>query len=203
MQNIMKGREKVMVQTGSKSSGGEDRILTIPNAMSLFRILLVPLIIWLYKVKRQYRSTVLVLLVSGATDLLDGWVARRFHMVSNIGKVLDPIADKLTQGALLLSIMTERPRMVFLVLVMIIKETIMVITGMKVLKKTGKPYSAKWHGKVTTCLLDFTVIIHVLWRTIPVWFSIILIAVCSGFMIYSLVEYYLQNQKLTRGDETA
>ncbi|MCD8012708.1 MAG: CDP-alcohol phosphatidyltransferase family protein [Lachnospiraceae bacterium] len=187
-----------MGQTESKSSGGEDRILTIPNAMSLFRILLIPLIVWLYKVRHQYRSTVLVLLVSGATDLLDGWVARRFHMVSNIGKVLDPIADKLTQGALLLSIMTERPRMLVLVLVMIIKETIMIVTGMRVLKKTGKPYSAKWHGKVTTFLLDFTVIIHVLWRAIPVWLSTVLIAVCTGFMIYSLVEYYLQNQKISR-----
>ncbi|MCD8335714.1 MAG: CDP-alcohol phosphatidyltransferase family protein [Lachnospiraceae bacterium] len=177
-------------------------MLTIPNAMSLFRLLLIPVIVWLYKIRHQYKSAAAVLLLSGVTDILDGWVARRFNMVSNIGKILDPVADKLTQGVLLFSIMSEHSGMLLLALVLIAKETLMIVTGLKVVKKTGKPYSAKWHGKAATCLLDFTVIIHVLWRTIPGWLSYILIGVCAGFMIYSLVQYCLQNQKICAQPKT-
>lgn len=188
-----------MSQTKDRTASGEDRIFTIPNAMSMFRILLIPVIVWLYVGKQQYLYAFVGLLLSGATDLLDGWVARRFHMVSKLGKVLDPIADKLTQVSLLICIMLERHRVTFLVVLMFIKEFIMAVTGLKVLKKTGEPYSAKWHGKINTFLLDFTVILHVLWREMPIWLSTVLIVVCAGFMIFSLIEYWIQNRKLSQG----
>ncbi|MCD7834741.1 MAG: CDP-alcohol phosphatidyltransferase family protein [Lachnospiraceae bacterium] len=127
-----------MSQTNDRTASGEDRIFTIPNAMSMFRILLIPVIIWLYVGKQQYLYAFLGLLLSGATDLLDGWVARRFHMVSKLGKVLDPIADKLTQVSLLICIMLERHRVTVLVVLMFIKEFIMAVTGLKVLKKNRR-----------------------------------------------------------------
>ncbi|MCC8104266.1 MAG: CDP-alcohol phosphatidyltransferase family protein [Clostridiales bacterium] len=188
-----------MSQPKDRNASGEDRILTIPNAMSMFRILLIPVIVWLYIGKQQYLYAFLGLLLSGATDLLDGWVARKFHMVSKLGKVLDPIADKLTQVSLLICIMAEHRRVSVLVVLMFIKEFIMAFTGLKVIKKTGEPYSAKWHGKVNTFLLDFTVILHVLWREIPEGLSNALVVVCTGFMIFSLIEYWSQNRKLSRG----
>ncbi|MCD8398248.1 MAG: CDP-alcohol phosphatidyltransferase family protein [Lachnospiraceae bacterium] len=187
-----------MNQTKEQTIYDEDRILTIPNAMSLFRIVLIPVIVWLYIGKKQYLYAFLGLLLSGATDLLDGWVARKFHMVSKLGKVLDPIADKLTQVSLLICIMMEHSRVTILVVLMFIKEFIMAVTGLKVVKKTGEPYSAKWHGKVNTFLLDFTVILHVLWREIPEWLSTALTVICTGFMLFSLAEYWKQNRKLSR-----
>ena len=75
----------------------KNKILTVPNVLSAFRLLLVPALAWLYLVRKDYSATAWVLLLSGATDIADGFIARRFGMVSDLGKALDPIADKLTQ----------------------------------------------------------------------------------------------------------
>ena len=80
----------------------KDQVLTIPNLLSVIRLALIPLIVWLYVGKQAYSAAVIVILISGATDIIDGAIARRFHMVSDLGKILDPIADKLTQGAVIL-----------------------------------------------------------------------------------------------------
>lgn len=83
------------------------QILTIPNLLSVFRILLIPLIVWLYCGKQDYLLAAWVLLLSGVTDIADGFIARHFHMVSDLGKVLDPIADKLTQTVALVCLLTR------------------------------------------------------------------------------------------------
>lgn len=79
----------------------KEQLLTIPNLLSVVRLLLIPLIVWLYCARQEYELAVLFILLSGATDVVDGFIARRFHMVSDFGKILDPVADKLTQGALI------------------------------------------------------------------------------------------------------
>ena len=73
----------------------KEQILTIPNLLSLVRIGLIPVIIWLYCVKKEYTLAVAVIFLSGVTDIVDGWIARHFNMVSDFGKILDPLADKL------------------------------------------------------------------------------------------------------------
>ena len=78
----------------------KEKIFTIPNMMSVFRILLIPFILWMFFTERYYIAAGLLVL-SGITDLLDGFIARRFHMISALGKALDPIADKLTILAVL------------------------------------------------------------------------------------------------------
>ena len=80
----------------------KDQILTIPNLLSIIRLLMIPLIIWLYCEAQQYGLAVIVILLSGLTDIVDGFIARKYHMVSDFGKILDPAADKLTQAALIL-----------------------------------------------------------------------------------------------------
>ena len=86
-------------------------ILTIPNLISLFRILLIPLIILLYCGKKHYTATIMVITISGASDIIDGKIARKFNMVSDVGKVLDPVADKLTQAALVICLIARYPWM--------------------------------------------------------------------------------------------
>ncbi len=80
----------------------KDQVLTIPNLLNVIRLVLIPLIVWLYVGKQAYSAAVIVILISGATDIIDGAIARRFHMVSDLGKILDPVADKLTQAAVIL-----------------------------------------------------------------------------------------------------
>ena len=110
----------------------ENRVLTIPNLLSAFRLLLIPLFVWLY-LQEKYFYTGLVLLISGITDISDGFIARRFHMVSNVGKVLDPVADKLTQISMLICLVTRYPLMLILVVIMIFKELFMSISGLLVI----------------------------------------------------------------------
>lgn len=170
-----------------------NKIITIPNVMSLFRILLIPLIVWLYCVKREYKWTVAVLLLSAATDIVDGWIARRFNMVSNVGKILDPVADKLTQGITLLCLVSEFPLLVILFLVLIAKETVMVVTGVLAIKKTGLVCGADWHGKATTCLLYLTMMTHIFWHDIPPALSTGMMVSCIAVMLLSLTLYTIRN----------
>ena len=87
----------------------ENRIITIPNLLSAFRLVLIPVFLWTYCIREEYLVTAGLLLLSGLTDLADGFIARRFHMVSNLGKMLDPVADKLTQAAMLICLVTRFP----------------------------------------------------------------------------------------------
>ena len=87
-------------------------LFTIPNLMSYARVLLIPLFCWLYLTAESlsdYFWASAVVLLSSLTDLLDGKIARRFHMVTELGKVLDPVADKLTHAALAVCLATATP----------------------------------------------------------------------------------------------
>lgn len=178
----------------------QSRILTIPNLLSFFRLCLIPVIIWLYCVEKNYLWAGIILILSGITDTVDGFVARRFHMTSDLGKMLDPVADKLTQAAMLFCLLTRFPLMVLPLGLMVVKETFMGITGLLVIRKTGKVFGADWHGKVTTWLLYAMMILHVFWYNIPVLASRITIGVCVAMMALSLALYGCHNLKAIKGD---
>lgn len=166
--------------------------------LSFFRICLIPLFVWLYCVKGQHSATAAILVLSGSTDLVDGLIARRFHMVSDLGKILDPVADKLTQAAMLLCLVTKFPLMLLPFLLMTVKEITAVIMGIKVIRKTGEVHGANWHGKVNTCLLYAMMILHVLWFDIPAGISTALILICVSMMLVSFALYGRKNRKLLR-----
>ena len=92
-----------------QSNRYENRIVTLPNALSLLRILMIPVFVWLYCAKKAYHWSAAVVVATGLTDVLDGLLARRLHMESNLGRVLDPLADKLAQAALCLVMMLRFP----------------------------------------------------------------------------------------------
>lgn len=173
----------------------KNKIITIPNLLSLFRLCLIPLFVWLYCTKKDYQMTAVILLVSGATDIVDGFIARKFNMISDLGKVLDPVADKATQAAMLLCLITRFPRMIVPLVLLVIKELYMGITGAMVIKKTGTVFGADWHGKVATCLLYTMMVLHVIWHNIPTVVSDILIGACVVMMLLSLVLYGIRNTK--------
>ena len=103
----------------------EKKIITVPNILSFFRICLIPVIVWLYGVEHAYMWAGYILILSGITDMADGYIARHFHMVSNLGKILDPIADKLTQGVMLLCLVLRFPLMIVPFVLLIAKEIYM------------------------------------------------------------------------------
>ncbi|MBR1988815.1 MAG: CDP-alcohol phosphatidyltransferase family protein [Clostridia bacterium] len=174
-----------------------NKIFTIPNILSFFRIVLIPFIIWTFFIKEYWLCAGLIVF-SGLTDLADGYIARRFNMISPLGKVLDPIADKLTLFAIILSLCMISD-VVFIVLVMfVVKEISMGIEGIIVLKKIGTTYSAKWYGKITTLFLYLTMITHVLWKNIPSVLSLIMLIVCDLLMTLTFVMYTIKNIKLIK-----
>ena len=164
-------------------------ILTIPNLISLFRILLIPLIIWLYCGKKQYTATIAVIVISGASDIIDGKIARKFHMVSDVGKVLDPIADKLTQVTLVICLTARYPWMWALLALFAVKECLMLLWGYLTLKSTDTINSAKWYGKLSTVVLYAVMMILILFVDIPEAGAKALMLLCGGVMLLSLVMY--------------
>lgn len=185
------------------SSERENRIITIPNILSVCRILIIPVFIWAYCFRKEYLLAFLILCLSGATDLVDGFIARTFHMVSNLGKALDPIADKLTQGAVLLCLGIRFPQMFFLAGLLAAKEITTGLMSLSAIRKTKEVKSADWHGKITTCLLYFTMLLHILWSDITQTASILLTALCIVMMVISFMMYFHRNITLLRSGESS
>lgn len=177
------------------------KILTLPNLLSMFRLLLIPVIIWLYTVKQNTSWTLAVLTLSGITDIADGIIARRFHMVSDFGKALDPVADKLTQLAMLLCLVTRFPRMLLPLILLTGKELFAAVTGLLVIRKTGVVSSAAWHGKAATVSLYSLMAMHLLWFRIPAILSDIMILACCAVVLTSAVLYGTRNLRILFGWE--
>ena len=169
------------------------RVFTIPNLLSLLRLLMVPLFVWTYTIRQDGLLTALVLALSGLTDLLDGQIARHYGMVSDVGKILDPIADKVTQGAMLICLLTRFPAMWVPLILLIVKEAFVGITSLMVIRKTGHVDGAEMHGKVTTCFLYGMMLVHLLWSNIPNGLSIALIVMTALVMLLSLWLYGMRN----------
>lgn len=177
----------------------KNQILTIPNLLSLLRLAMIPLLMWLYLEKQEYLWTAAVLILSAATDIADGIIARKFNMVSDFGKALDPVADKLTQIAMLFCLVSRFSNLLILLVLLIVKEIISGIMSLLAIRKTGKVYGADWHGKVTTVLLYSIMGMHILWYNIPYMVSNVLILLCSAMMLYSMTQYWRRNWKMIRG----
>ena len=169
------------------------KIFTIPNLLSAFRLVLVPVFVWAYIVKDNSLLATLVLAVSGITDMLDGQIARRFNMVSDLGKMLDPIADKVTQGVVMICMLSRFPAMWVPLGLLVVKDAFVGITNLMIIRRTGQIEGASFHGKVASCFLDGLVLLHVLWSGMPDWLSITLITLTTLVMLLSLFLYGMRN----------
>ncbi len=169
-------------------------IFTIPNVLSMFRIVLIPFIVLVYFLEKT-NLCILLIALSAVTDIVDGFIARRFNMISPLGKALDPIADKLTLLAMLFSICIKFPPIIILLVIFICKEVFMGIEGLLIIKYTGTTYSAKWYGKLTTVLTYLTIMLFVLFPTLKFGIKMALITVCVAVIIFSFVLYSIMNFK--------
>ena len=185
----------------NNTNSTQKKIVTIPNILSFFRLCLIPVIIWLYIGEKNYLWAGIVLILSGATDLADGFIARHFHMISDLGKVLGPVADKLTQAAMLFCLCTRFPLMILPLVLMIVKEGFMGISGIMIIRKTGSVFGADWHGKAATVLLYAAMIVHVFWYEVPVLVSDLMIGACSLMIVISLLLYAKHNIRILKGEK--
>lgn len=164
-------------------------ILTVPNLLSLLRILMIPIIVWLYIVRRNYYGAAAVIILSGLTDIADGIIARKYNMVSDFGKIFDPIADKLTQLALIICLSFKYPNMLWLIALLVAKEFIMALLGYITIRNTDSVNSAKWYGKLSTFILYASMILMILFPDLPIAAVNTLIILCAAILCLSLAMY--------------
>lgn len=177
------------------STDWRKEIQTIPNLLSIFRIFLLP--IYLYFVLRQsFYIAGAVIVVSGLSDYLDGVIARRYNQVTDLGKVLDPFADKLTQLFLILSMAWYRPWLWLLFGLFLIKEGFMFVAGLIGLSKNVKLSGAKWYGKVATAVIYVGMILLLLFPELPTLWVRVIFAVITYGLLQSFVLYAVEYRKM-------
>lgn len=181
----------------------KEKFFTIPNILTLFRIVLIPFIVWSYFLGRTGFMVGLIVL-SAISDIVDGIIARKFNMVTAVGKALDPVADKLTLLALLglMCDYLKSPPIFILLVIFALKEIVMGIEGILVIKKTGTTYSANVMGKATTVVLYINILLHILWKSMPEWLSCLIIGISISFVCISLWVYTKQNLNRIKFSET-
>lgn len=136
---------------------------TIPNWLCFLRIALIPVFSVLF-IKEHYIAAFAAMIIAAVTDLLDGKIARKFNMVSNLGKILDPIADKLSQIAIVIILLVKfwslMPMLKYVLFLFILKEFLMVCGGALLMAKGMRPVAAEIWGKVaTTVFYVFMIVI--------------------------------------------
>ena len=130
--------------------GGEDRILTIPNAISVARLCCIPIFVWLLFGRDNRAGAAWLLGGLGATDWIDGYIARHFHQVSTLGKVLDPVADRvllLTAGA---SILIDGSVPGWIAVVVLLREALISAAGLALAAAGARRLDVQWAGKAGT-----------------------------------------------------
>ena len=134
------------------NANANTKLKHIPNILSAFRIMLVPVFIYLFFVCYEDRIYVplCVFLLAGLTDIADGYLARRNNWITNLGKLLDPLADKLMQCSVLVCFAIKNAAMWCLAGMFIVKELFMICGAIVVLKKIKVTVKSHWYGKITT-----------------------------------------------------
>lgn len=132
----------------------------VPNALTIARFLLIPVIITL-ALNNNYIGAIIVLTISGITDILDGCIARKYNLITDFGKLMDPLADKMTQISLLLTITFKQIISFWIVGIVIFKEFLMV-SGASFLYGKELVVSSKWYGKLATVLFYIAIVLSLL-----------------------------------------
>ena len=129
----------------------------VPNILTIIRFLLIPIIITLIS-SGKYVDAIIVFSISGITDILDGTIARKFNLISDFGKLMDPLADKLTQLSMLLMLTVKKIIPLWIVIVVFIKEFCL-ICGASFLYGKELVVSSKWYGKAATTLFYLAIVV--------------------------------------------
>lgn len=171
----------------------KENCLTIPNLLSLFRLGLIPLILWFYCRKENPIAAAVVIGISGFSDVADGYIARKYHQVSDLGKLLDPLADKLTQLAMLLCLTSRYPILWSVVAIFAVKELTTWILGAMVIYKERGVKSARWFGKMNTVVLYGVLVLLFLMPGIPDAIAELLIGFSAVVMLLTFFLYVRQH----------
>lgn len=169
-------------------------IFTIPNLLSMFRLILIPVYVYIYlnaTTTYEYITAGSIMAVSCLTDMIDGKIARHFNMISTLGKILDPLADKVTQFTLTICLSLKYPPLRPVLILFVVKETFQLVVGFIHLRRGQMLPGALMAGKVCTTVLFVSLIAMVLFPAMPPAVVDALSAIDAGFLAFSFVSYIL------------
>ena len=167
-------------------------LFNIPNCLCFFRILLIPLFLYVYFVadfKNRYLVAAFVLVISGISDFLDGFIVRKFNMATDFGKFIDPVADKLTQFVVAITLLFSYPLAWVLLIIIILKDLMLAIVGLYLYDYGLKITSASWWGKIATAYFYVIVIVLIGLHIPNTVISFVLIITGSVLMLLSFILY--------------
>ena len=167
-------------------------ICTIPNFLSLFRLTLIPVYLNLYlnaQSDRDYTLSAVILGISCMTDLADGKIARKFNMISNVGKVLDPLADKLTQLGLLICLYNRSRILRLLLMIFLVKEFWQLFAMLSAMRQGKALNGALMSGKISTTVLFTGLGLIFLFPNMAEVIVDRICAVCLVFLLYAFADY--------------
>ena len=169
-------------------------IFTIPNLLSLFRMVLIPVYASVYLTATESCQFVLagtILAISCLTDMIDGKIARKYNMITTLGKVLDPLADKLTQLTLTICLSMKYPVLYPVLGLFVLKELFQLVLGIVFLRKGKMLPGALMAGKVCTTVLFISLIALVLMPNMHPTAVTVIAGVDALFLTISFISYAL------------
>jgi cardiolipin synthase (CMP-forming) len=140
----------VTVRSAVMRRTGDDRILTVPNAISIVRLVLIPVFVWLLLGREDRRSAVLLLAALGATDWVDGYIARHFDQGSTLGKIIDPVADRLLLATGIAAILIDGSVPRWLGFLVVGREVLVSVAVVAIAAMGARRIDVQWAGKAQT-----------------------------------------------------
>ena len=178
----------------------------IPNILTILRFILIPVILY-FIFTGHYLLGFIFFTISGITDILDGAIARKFNLITNFGKLMDPLADKLTQISVLATLVFQKIIPFWILIVVLLKELLIIIGASFLYCKDVVVYS-KWFGKLATVLFYLAIVCSLIikefaltgiWQNLDfILYCIAVIATIFSFIMY--VKYLYKDGFINKSD---
>ena len=163
-------------------------IWNVPNILTIIRLLLIPVFVALHAAGHD-KLALLTFCTASATDWLDGYIARKYNLITNFGKFMDPLADKLTQLGLLICLSVRRKMLKYLLVIFLIKEFWQFFAMIGAMRRGKALNGALWSGKVSTTVLFTGLGLMFLFPNLSDGAVNAIAAVCLVFLLYAFGDY--------------
>ena len=168
----------------------------IPNVLSVIRLLLVFVFVYAFFTCESLYVALLIFLVAGATDIIDGYLARRFNWITKLGKLLDPLADKMMQITALICLWMKHLIPGWIAVLYFLKECTLLLLGLIVIKRRDVAVVSKWYGKLAVCIFYATVAVSMIFddffaeHTLITTIIFIPAIVCTVMALIAYIKHY-------------
>ncbi|EGD49228.1 CDP-alcohol phosphatidyltransferase [Ruminiclostridium papyrosolvens DSM 2782] len=175
----------------------------IPNALTLLRLIIVPFLGY-YIYCEKYTTAIILFAFGGFTDVLDGYIARKYNLITKWGKFFDPLADKLMQITALVFLVLHRFIPLIVLIIVVIKESLMLAGGIMLYKKGKTVIGANWYGKLATVIFYFAILATIIIKIVAgnngyalnaIYVAIGLAVVCTLFALSRYIIIYFRLSK--------